>query len=112
MFMGGRVATCSLLDLEVLYSAPNAASHAETRHERTLFPRVPCGDDEVERAIEVQAELADHGRHRGVPITDLVIAAAAEHAGLILLHYDHDFDVIAEITGQPTEWVVPRGTVP
>lgn len=112
MFMGGRVATCGLLDLEVLYSAPNATSHAETRYERELFPRIPCGDAAVTRAIEVQGQLAEQGRHRAVPITDLVIAAAAEQAGLIVLHYDHDFDLIAEVTGQPTEWVVPSGTVP
>jgi len=39
-------------------------------------------------------------------------SAAAEAAGLTVLHYDHDFDLIAEVTGQPVEWVVPRGTVP
>jgi len=112
MFMGGRVATCGLLDLEVLYSAPTAASHAETRDERASFPQIPCGEAAVARAIEVQGVLAEQGRHRAVPITDLVIAAAAEQAGLIVLHYDQDFDLIAEVTGQPTEWVVPRGTVP
>ena len=66
----------------------------------------------IDRAIEVQGELCDRGQHRGVPITDLIVAAAAEQAGLTVLHYDHDFDLIAEVTGQPTEWVVPRGTVP
>ncbi len=112
MFMGGRVATCGLLDLEVLYSARGAESHAATRYERDLFPRVPCGDAAVDRAIEVQGVLAERGQHRAVPITDLVVAAAAEQAGLIVLHYDKDFDLIAEVTGQATEWVVPRGTVP
>jgi len=38
-------------------------------------------------------------------------AAAAEAAGLVVLHYDHDFDLIAGITGQPTDWIVPAGTV-
>jgi hypothetical protein len=41
----------------------------------------------------------------------LLIAAAAEAAGLIVLHYDQDYDVIARVTGQPVEWVVPRGSV-
>jgi len=27
------------------------------------------------------------------------------------LHYDADFDLIAGVTGQPTEWIVPRGSV-
>jgi len=35
----------------------------------------------------------------------LIIAAAAEHAGLTVLHYDRDFDRIAENTAQPVEWV-------
>jgi len=40
-----------------------------------------------------------------------LIAAAAEQSGLILLHYDADFDLISRVTGQPCEWVVPAGTV-
>jgi hypothetical protein len=28
-----------------------------------------------------------------------------------VLHYDSDYDVIAAVTGQPMQWVVPRGTV-
>ena len=63
-----------------------------------------------QRAIEVQGLLALRGRHR-VPIPDLIIAAAAEHAEVVLLHYDADFDRIADVTGQPMEWVVPRGAV-
>ena len=43
--------------------------------------------------------------------TDLVIAAAAESADLVVLHYDHDFDLIADVTGQPTEWILEAGTV-
>ena len=61
--------------------------------------------------MEVHRELASKGQHR-MPTNDLVIAAAAERAGLTVLHYDHDFDVIGEVTGQPMEWVVPKGTVP
>jgi len=41
----------------------------------------------------------------------LLIATAAEAAGLVVLHYDHDFDLIAVVTGQPTEWIVPAGSV-
>jgi hypothetical protein len=50
-----------------------------------------------------------HQRGRKVP--DLLIAAAAEAPGLTVLHYDADFDRIAAVTGQPTEWVVAAGTV-
>nr|WP_203218068.1 PIN domain-containing protein [Nocardia terpenica] len=63
-------------------------------------------DEAWERAWEVQEQLC--GRSGKIP--DLVIAAVAEHHGLTVLHYDHGFDRIAEITGQPVEWVVPPGT--
>jgi predicted nucleic acid-binding protein len=41
-----------------------------------------------------------------------MIAAAAESVGLVVLHYEHDFDLIARVTQQPTEWILPAGTVP
>jgi len=50
-------------------------------------------------------------QHRGVSIPDLLVAAAAEAAGLVVLHYDADYELIATATGQTVEWVVPRGSV-
>jgi len=56
-----------------------------------------------DRAVEVQLLLADKGRHRAPSIPDLIIAATAELAQLTVLHVDKDFEVIASVTGQPTE---------
>ncbi|HEV2376750.1 MAG TPA: PIN domain nuclease [Streptosporangiaceae bacterium] len=56
-----------------------------------------------DRAVEVLTLLADRGQHRAPSLPDLVIAATAELAGLTVLHLDKDFDLIAEITGQPVE---------
>ena len=56
-----------------------------------------------DRAVEVLTLLADRGQHRGPSIPDLIIAATAELAGLTVLHVDKDFEVIAQITGQPVE---------
>lgn len=107
----GEAATCSIIDLEVLYSARNAEDHERIRQRRSLaYHSVPISETVLRRAIDIQAELARSGRHR-VPIPDLIIAATAEAFGLILLHYDHDYDLIAEITRQPAEWVVERGSV-
>jgi predicted nucleic acid-binding protein len=64
----------------------------------------------VERALVVQGELATRGMHR-VNLPDLMIAAAAETAGVAVLHYDSDYDTIASVTGQPVEWVAPRGSI-
>jgi len=107
----GEAATCAVIDLEVLFSARNREEYDRIRHRRALaYHSVPITESILQRAIDVQAELARSGRHR-VPIPDLIIAATAEAAGLTLLHYDHDYDVIAEVTRQPVEWVVKRGTV-
>jgi predicted nucleic acid-binding protein len=55
------------------------------------------------RAVEVQGALARRGRHRASSVPDLLVAATAELAGLVVLHCDKDFPLIAEITGQPIE---------
>jgi predicted nucleic acid-binding protein len=58
----------------------------------------------------MQSLLASRSQ-RGRRIPDLLIAASAEYAGLTLLHYDNDFELIAKVTGQTCQWVVPAGSV-
>jgi predicted nucleic acid-binding protein len=78
---------------------------------RTGFQRPPLSSMPAEyltpaiedRAVEILTLLADRGQHRAPSIPDLIIAATAELAGLTVLHLDKDFDLIAEITGQPME---------
>ncbi len=112
LFVSGDVARCGIVDLELLYSVRSARHHVEVRREQATLPGVPIVPHTFERAAEVQGALAEQGNHRAVPIPHLLVAAAAEDAGLTVLHYDEDFDLIATITGQPTEWVVPTGSVP
>jgi predicted nucleic acid-binding protein len=91
--------------LEVGYSARSAG---ELRH---AFCSAPLRSMPVEyltpaiedRALEVQAILSDRGQHRAPSIPDLLIAAVAELAQLTVLHVDKDFELIAEVTGQPVE---------
>jgi predicted nucleic acid-binding protein len=56
-----------------------------------------------DRAVDVLTLLADRGQHRAPSIPDLIIAATAELAELTVLHLDKDFEVIAQVTGQPVE---------
>lgn len=106
----GSVATCAVVDLEILFSARNPADYEAIREERLAFPDVPITPEVMARALQTQRLLAGRGRHR-VPIPDLIIAATAESAGLTILHYDADYEQIAQVTGQTHQWVVPRGTV-
>lgn len=108
----GLIARCTPTDLEAGFSSPSPASHRSMRDERAAWPFVALDQDVLDRAVTVQDELADKSQQRGAKLADLLIAAAAEAAGLVVLHYDHDFDRIATITGQPVEWVVPVGSVP
>ncbi len=112
MLLGGRLATCAVTNLEVLFSARSGAEHRGRRRDIELrFAHVSLEDPTFARALDIQGLLADRGQHRAASIPDLLLAAAAEQTGLTVLHYDAAFDLIAEVTGQPVEWVVPRGSV-
>lgn len=101
----GLVRISTVTRLEIGYSA-RAASDL-----RSLMTEAPIASMPVEyltpriedRAVEVQAILASRGQHRAPSIPDLLIAATAELAELTVIHLDKDFELIAEITGQPTE---------
>jgi predicted nucleic acid-binding protein len=69
-----------------------------------MFCWVPVHDRAFARAWEVQGDLTARGQHRSAGPVDLVVAATAELHDLTLLHHDHDFDVIASVTGQATRW--------
>lgn len=107
----GLVARCTPTDLEAGFSSRNPSSHRSMRILRSAWPFVLMDQAVLDRAAEVQDALADRSQQRGAKIADLLIAAAAEAADLVVLHYDHDFEVIADVTGQSTEWIVPPGTV-
>jgi predicted nucleic acid-binding protein len=111
LLVAGEIATCGIVDLELLYSARDRATYRSLVEALRGMPRVPLDEAAVNRALSVQAMLAERSQHRAVPLPDLLVAACAEQAGLVLLHYDGDFERIGELTGQPTQWVVPRGSV-
>ena len=107
----GLLATCGIADLEAGVSARSTEHHQQLGTQRHYALHYLTTPDQVwERAWWVQEQLCAASLHRSVKLPDLIIAAVAEHHGLAVLHYDHDFDRIAEITGQDVEWVVPPGT--
>ncbi len=106
----GELARAGISDLEVGYSARSAPEWDRLADALQLFDLVETTGEHVRRARQVQRLLASK-RKRGRKVPDLLIAAAAEAEGLTVLHYDADFDRIAAVTGQPTEWVAPPGTV-
>ena len=110
LILGGHVATCAIIDLEVLYSARSLSDYEQILLERGALPRLAMTESVGSRALEVQHQLARRGWHR-VPLPDLSIAATAEVNGVAVIHYNADYDRIAQVSGQPAEWVAPRGSI-
>lgn len=101
----GLVRISTLTRLEIGFSARTgeelrADSGRAPMASMPLEYLTPAAED---RACAVQSLLADRGMHRAPSVPDLLIAAIAELRGLVVLHLDKDFELIAEITGQPTE---------
>lgn len=111
LLVAGEIATCGIVDLELLYSSSSRATYRALSEALRGMPRVAVDDACVRRALEIQAMLAERSQHRAVPLPDLLVAACAELAGLTVLHYDADFERIAKLSKQPTQWIVPRGSV-
>lgn len=108
----GRVGVALVTELEVGYSARSGADYETTRQELLdLLIPVAMPVRAEERARELQRDLVRRGQHRGVSVADLVLAAIADIEDLTILHYDTDFDLISDVTGQPAEWVVERGSI-
>jgi predicted nucleic acid-binding protein len=113
LIRAGHLARCGILELEVLFSARDAKEIEQTREDLSqALVLAEIGQVDFDRAASVMYLLAQSGLHRSMPVPDLILAAVAERQELTILHYDKDFDRIAQVTGQSTEWVVPRGSVP
>jgi predicted nucleic acid-binding protein len=106
----GQLARAGISDLEIGFSARNAAEWDRLTDAVEVFELVESTAEHVRRARQVQRLLAaKHQRGRKVP--DLLVAAAAETRSLTVMHYDADFDLIAAVTGQTSQWVVPAGSI-
>ncbi|MHB8511905.1 MAG: PIN domain-containing protein [Actinomycetota bacterium] len=110
MIEDGMIATCAIIDLEILYSARSFSNYEEVLEERKTLDAAPITPEVMTLAIELQRALARRSQHR-VPIPDLVISATAKVAGLTVLHYDADFERIARVGGAQQQWVVPKGSL-
>lgn len=105
----GLVGVCLVTELEVGFSARSMADHDKIL---ALFQRLipvvsPVRAEQAAR--DLQRGLIERGQHRAVAVPDLLVAAVADVAGLTVLHYDGDFDLISTVSGQACEWIVPAG---
>jgi predicted nucleic acid-binding protein len=98
----GLAATCAVVDLQLYAALPDADTLAQVDRLRSMtFLWLSTVDADLRRALQLQAELLAVGLRPAWAA--LTVAALAERVGVVVLHYDTDIDLIAKLTGQPTE---------
>jgi predicted nucleic acid-binding protein len=111
LLVEGRLAACQMTALEYLNNAPDPRGYeilyGALRGQRWLDVTAEAMD----RAMQVHREMAKTSQHRHFRLPDLIIAATAELNQATVLHYDADYDRIAQVTGQAVEWVAPKGSL-
>lgn len=106
----GRVALCAPVAFELGFSARNASDHEAIMSRIDAFQQAPTTEGDHRRAIEIQGLLTQSGRHRALSLVDALVASIAESRNLTVLHYDADFELVSELTGQPNQWIVKQGS--
>ena len=108
----GHLATCLPFLLEAGYSARSARDHDQLLNELLALPHFAIDQDVEQRALDAHRQLARVGHHR-LPPVDLLVAATADRHGLDVLHYDRDYDLIAEKTDLDFDsvWLAAPGTL-
>ena len=107
----GRLAACQMTGLEYLNNAPDPKGYEILWGALHGHRWLDVTTEAMDRALSVHRMLAAASQHRNFRLPDLIIAATAELHGATVLHYDADYDRIAGVTGQPTEWVSPKGSL-
>ncbi len=105
----GLVLVCDLVVLELTRLAPNQHRAREVADRLAAFEVVSMPSELWSRARRTQLALAANGDHRRVPPSDLLLAGAAEEAGVALIHYDRDYERIAAVSGLRHQWLVADG---
>jgi predicted nucleic acid-binding protein len=107
----GRLAGCQVSALEYLNSAPDPKGYKIVWDALHGHRWMDVTSEAMNRALDVHRGLAETSQHRHFRLPDLIIAATAELNGATVLHYDADYDRIAAVTGQATEWVAAKGSL-
>lgn len=100
--------------LEALYSARDGSDYPRLVRMLGALPQAPSSASSLALALDAQKQLSrvPGVSHRVKPL-DLLVAAIAHEQALGVLHYDGDYDVIAQHSGLRLDstWIAPRGSL-
>ena len=109
----GQIATCPIVNVELLHSARDGDEFDVRAADLAELRDVAITRSVTNAALQALRSLA-HARplhHRSVGLPDLLVAAAAQDAGVGVLHYDEDFDTLAGVLAFESRWIAPRGSL-
>jgi predicted nucleic acid-binding protein len=110
---GDRLRLTPIARLEILLSARGGETFDALAQELSMLRAAPL-TPAVARAAEAAMRTLAHrssGAQR-IPIVDYLLAAAAQEIGAAVLHYDADYDTLAEVMEFESIWLAPRGSLP
>ena len=107
-----QIATCAIATLEMLYATRNAEEFSELETDEATLRDIPITVSVQRTAIAALRDLSTRGAgyHR-VKLPDALIAAAAQHAGVGVLHYDRHYDRLAEVLTFDSRWIAAPGSL-
>jgi predicted nucleic acid-binding protein len=105
-----RLHLCAVTIAELLYSSRSAEEMAADEDDLSLLGVLHIDTEVEDRVTWIMRKFAARGQHRAPSIADLFVSAVAMTHEATLLHYDKDFELIADVTGMRQEWILPRGT--
>jgi predicted nucleic acid-binding protein len=110
-FQRGQIATCSVVALELLYSAQNSADFASIEADLASIENFSVGPAEFEAAIDAMRTLAQNPLDHRIPLPDYLIAATAQNNGVGVLHYDKDYVRLATVMSFDSQLIAPLGSI-
>jgi predicted nucleic acid-binding protein len=108
-----RLRISPIARLEMLFSARSGKAFDELAEQLSVVRTAPLTAT-IARVAEDAMRTLSHrsaGAQR-IPLADYLIAAAAQELGAAVIHYDRDYDTLAEIMAFESIWLAPRGTLP
>lgn len=110
--LGEQIATCVPVKLELLYSTRTALEFAEWDEALSALRQIAVTSTVCNAAITGMRELAAHSdAYHRISIPDYLIAAAAQDAGVGVLHYDHHYDRLCEVFHFESRWIADPGSI-
>jgi predicted nucleic acid-binding protein len=103
----GDVRWCWPVRYELMVDARGAEGIAAVEQTLESLRELPVDRSVQRAALATMRELAatgSHGAHR-FPLTDLTVAAAAQNAGIDILHFDQHLEHLGDHLDIPSHWI-------